>query len=262
MMTASILHIDPNLPRNRIPLNGPWEIQPGGEVMPEDGWNHRVPVPGLVDLAVPGYDWRRRFRPDGEADFGRDRRDWDRYDASDFGADDRAHYAAVYDTRLAYTDTQLGRLLAALEADDPGLAHTLVVVTADHGEELGEDDRIEHPASLADGVQHIPWIMAGGGIAPGQHCDGRTEHVDVLPTVLDAVGVPLPEGVRVDGRSRVEGGRLRAACGGPAAFYAWEDYRAVRRGRYLFVERPANTPPARCGAGERLYRIDGGRRRV
>jgi arylsulfatase A-like enzyme len=211
---------------------------------------------------VPGYDWRHRFRPDGEADFGRERRDWDRYDATDFGSDDRAHYTAVYDTRLAYADAQLGRLLAVLEADDPGLQHTIVVVTADHGEELGEDGRIEHPASLADGVQHVPWIMAGGPIAPEQRCDARTEHVDVLPTLLEVAGVSLPDGVRVDGTSRVADGRLRAPCGRSAAVYAWEEYRAIRRGRYLLVQRPDATPAARCDARERLYRIDGGRPRA
>jgi arylsulfatase A-like enzyme len=121
---------------------------------------------------VPGYDWQERFRPDGEPAFDRDRREWTRYDASDFSADDRAHYAAVYDARLRYADTQLGRLFAALERDDPGLRSTVVVVTADHGEELAENDRIEHPPSLSDAVQHIPWIVTGGGLTGGSAATG------------------------------------------------------------------------------------------
>src|SRR5262245_5522032 len=89
------------------------------------------PLPeGETLRPVPGYDWHERFSPDGEPAFDRDRREWSRFDASDFTANDRAHYAAVYDTRLRYADTQLGRLFAALERDDPGLRNTVVVVTA------------------------------------------------------------------------------------------------------------------------------------
>lgn len=57
-MTAFLFHIDPSKPRNKFPLNGTWEIQPGGEEMPSGGWNSSVPVPGLVDLALPPYEWR------------------------------------------------------------------------------------------------------------------------------------------------------------------------------------------------------------
>jgi arylsulfatase A-like enzyme len=210
---------------------------------------------------VPDYDWRARFRPDGEPSFDRDRRDWSRYDASDFTPDDRAHYAAVYDTRLRYADTQLGRLFATLERDDPGLRNTIVVVTADHGEELGENERIEHPPSLSDAVQHIPLIVAGGGIAGGQRCDGFTEHVDVVPSLIALLGLKLPDGMHVDGQSWFAGTSLRPACGNRAAYYAWEDYRGVRRGRYAMMEYPPDSIEARCGGRRRLFRIDGERQR-
>ena len=210
---------------------------------------------------VPGYRWQSRFRPDGEPDFDRARRDWWRHDASDFTPDDRAHYTAVYDTRLHHADAQLGRLLEAVERDDPGLEKTIIVVTADHGEELGENERIEHPASLADGVQHIPWIVAGGPIVPSQQCDQLTEHVDVVPTVAAILGVAMPAGTKVDGESRLDGGRLRRPCGGRAAFYAWEEYRGVRRGHYVLAEYPSGSIEARCGGAVRLHRIDGARQR-
>src|SRR5207244_6320831 len=117
---------------------------------------------GQPRFAVAGYDWRRRFPAPGEPAFGQVRGCWDLHDARDFTDRDRANYEAVYDTRLQYTDEQLARLLSAVRDEDPGLRDTVIVVTADHGEELGEDGRIEHPASLADGVQHVPWIVAGG----------------------------------------------------------------------------------------------------
>ena len=211
---------------------------------------------------VPGYRWQSRFRPDGEPDFERARRGWWRYDASDFTPEDRAHYAAVYDTRLHHTDTELGRLIEAVERDDPGLRQTMIVVTADHGEELGENDRIEHSASLADGVQHVPWIVAGGPIAPEQRCDAVTEHVDVVPSIAAALGVALPADSRVDGTSRFDGGTVRRPCGSRAAFYAWEEYRGIRLGHYVLAEYPAGSIDARCGGSPRLYRIDGARQQL
>jgi arylsulfatase A-like enzyme len=221
----------------------------------------RIPE-GAPLRPVPNYDWRARFRPNGEPAFDRARRGWDRYDASDFTAADRAHYAAVYDTRLHHADAEIGRLLAALEADDPGLRHTVIVVTADHGEELGEDGRIEHPASLADGVQHVPWIVAGGPVDAGQECEDLTEHVDVVPSLAGLLGVALPESATVDGTARLDGGRLRRPCGARAVFHAWEDYRAVRTAHYLLVEHPADGIDARCHGAERFYRVDDARRRV
>ena len=147
--------------------------------------------PGGLRFTQAGDD-DGRFRPDGEPAFDRSRRDWNRFDATDFLPADRRYFAAVYDTLLASLDAEIGRLLAAIRTDDPRLERTLVVVTADHGEELGEDGRIGHGDALADGVQHVPWIMAGAGVAVGRTVSRFTEHVDVLPTVLARLGVPLP----------------------------------------------------------------------
>src|SRR5439155_1415825 len=174
--------------------------------------------------------------------------------------------AAVSAHTWIAADSELGRpfehfeLLPFTAAD--GLRDTVIVVTADHGEELGEDGRIEHPASLADGVQHVPWIVAGGPVEPGRRCTGVTEHVDVVPTLLALLGLPLPSDVTVDGRAWFEAtGRLVAPCGGTAAYYACEDYRAVRAHRYLFEERPPGSFEARCGGEARLHRVDALHRR-
>ena len=215
---------------------------------------------GAPRHAVPGYDWRARFRPSGEPLFDRARRRWSRYDASDFMPDDSAHYAATYDTRLHHADAEIGRLVETLQRDDPGLGNTVVVITADHGEELAEAGRMEHSPSMADGVQHVPWLVAGGPVVPGQRCDATTEHVDVVPTVLGVVGIPPPSSAVLDGTSRIDGGTLRSPCGGRAAFYAWEDYRGVRLGHYLLTDRPHDGIEARCGGPQQLYRIDGAER--
>ncbi len=210
---------------------------------------------------VEGYDWRQRFEPSSEPIFNRRDRRWMPNDARAFTQLDRRHFAAVYDTRLAYADAEIGRLVAAVRADDAELRNTVFVVTADHGEELGEDGRTDHFMSLVDGVQHIPLIIAGGGVTPGQRDMRMTEHVDVVPTVLSLLRIPLPAGVRVDGRAQVDAsGRVCETCGKAAVFYAWEEYRAVRTARYLLRQARLASFEARCNARETLYRMSVGRR--
>src|SRR5262249_20209210 len=146
--------------------------------------------------------------------------------------------------------------------DDPGLRHTVVVVTADHGEELGENERIEHPPSMSDAVQHVPWIVAGGGLTGGQLCEGFTQHVDVVPSLASLLALPVAAGARVDGASWSDAGTLRPGCGRKTAYYAWEEYRGIRRGRYALVEYPPASIEARCTGARRLYHIDGARQRA
>jgi choline-sulfatase len=77
-----------------------------------------------------------------------------------------------YDGEVAYADAQLGRLILALERG--GLARdTLIVVTSDHGESLGEHGEQTHGMLLYDGALRIPLVMAGpsgvsGAVAPCQ----------------------------------------------------------------------------------------------
>jgi arylsulfatase len=215
------------------------------------------PIPGGV-TEVDGDDGR--FNAAGEPLFDRERRRWSRSDARDFTPTDRASFAWRYEQRVRYADRQLGRLLAAIEGDDPGLRHTLVVITADHGEELAEDGRTEHTQSLADGVQHIPWILAGGPVQAGERTARVTEHVDVLPTLLSLLRVPTPPGVRFDGRSQMTpDGRICRGCGRSVALYAWEEYRGARAGRHLLREERPGSPRAHCLGARLLYRIEDGR---
>ena len=210
---------------------------------------------------VVGYDWRRRFKATGEPRFHPERRRWVRADARDFTELDRRHFAAVYDSRLSYTDEELVRLLTTVREDDPDLRRTLVVVASDHGEELGEAGRTDHTDSLADGAQHVPWIVAGGPVGAGQLCDSFTENIDIAPTLLALLGVPLPPGTRMDGRPQLDADGCLAARGGKAAvYYAWETYRAIRTRRHLLRENGRGSFAALRDGEVVLYRLDGRRR--
>jgi arylsulfatase A-like enzyme/Tfp pilus assembly protein PilF len=103
-----------------------------------------------------------------------------------------------YDAEIAYADAQVGRLLDGLRGDGR-LDRTLVVVTADHGESLGEHGEATHSSSLYDAVLHVPLLMQGPDLPTGHRVDGVVRVKDVAPTVLSQVGLPaLPDADGVD----------------------------------------------------------------
>ncbi|MFN8641707.1 MAG: sulfatase-like hydrolase/transferase [Candidatus Binatia bacterium] len=81
------------------------------------------------------------------------------------------------------------------------LEHTLLIVTADHGEELLEHGMFGHGFNLFNTTVHVPLVVAGPGIPAGRVVDQNVSLVDLAPTILDLVGLP-PER-RFGGRSLV-----------------------------------------------------------
>lgn len=97
-----------------------------------------------------------------------------------------------YDGEVSYADAQVGRLLAWLEraALRP---RTLVVVTSDHGEGLGDHGEEEHLFFVYDSTLRVPLLMSWPGRLPaGARVSGQFRSVDLLPTLLDLAGVPAP----------------------------------------------------------------------
>jgi len=75
--------------------------------------------------------------------------------------------------------------------------HTLVVVTSDHGEGMGEHGEESHSFFVYDSTMRIPLIFGGAGAVPrGARADTLVRLVDVAPTVLDLVGAPAPPGIQ------------------------------------------------------------------
>ncbi len=104
-------------------------------------------------------------------------------------AAEKALLRTCYDSAIAYVDAQLGRLFERLEA--LGLTgQTLIVVTSDHGEALGEKDRAGHNY-LEDYNVMVPLVIAlPGGRGAGRRIDRQVRSIDVVPTILDALGIP------------------------------------------------------------------------
>lgn len=155
------------------------------------------------------------------------------------------HRGRPYDGEIAYTDEQLGRLLRYL--DESGRARdTLLVVTADHGEGLGDHGETWHAFFVYDSTIRVPLIVRGEGLPSGLVIDGQASLVDLLPTALALLGIEDPD------RSGRDGQDLRAlivdpAAAGPAAYaesfvpflnFGWSELRALHAGGYKYVAAP------------------------
>ena len=103
-----------------------------------------------------------------------------------------------YAGEIAYTDASLGTFLDRLRASG-ALEHTLLVIASDHGESLGEHGERTHGLFAYDATLRVPLIFwAKGAMRPGVS-RAPSRLVDLMPTVLDLVGVSVPPAI--DGRS-------------------------------------------------------------
>lgn len=114
-------------------------------------------------------------------------------------AADRKKIIALYDAAIAYVDAEVGRVLDVLEKSGR-LANTIVIVSADHGEELWDHGLFFHGQSLYDELLHVPLVVH----LPGDQHAGRVvetpvRSIDIGPSVLDWMG--LPGTGDLDGRS-------------------------------------------------------------
>ncbi len=118
----------------------------------------------------------------------------------------------AYDAEIAAADRGLANLLAAL--DRLGLAErTLVVVTADHGESLGEHGEKTHALFVYDATVRVPLVMrAPGLLRAGSRYGGPVHHADLMPTILDALGYPVTDAEALDGVSLLDALRGREAA--------------------------------------------------
>jgi len=104
---------------------------------------------------------------------------------------DKLHLEALYDGEISYHDVHFDAILRGL--DKRGLADdTLVVVTADHGEEFWDHGSVGHGHSVFDELLHVPMIVRVPGVAPSARISADVGLVDVAPTILEALGQTPP----------------------------------------------------------------------
>ena len=166
--------------------------------------------------------------------------------------------ADPYSGEVAYVDETLGKLFGAIDGRGE-TGRTLVVLTADHGESLGEHGEMTHGYFAYNSTIRVPLVVAGAGLAPARVKD-LVSHEDIFPTVCDVLGLAAP--ADLPGRSfrPLLEGRTRKAR--PVYFEALEGYyhrgaaplRGVIDGAHEvhgFPDPGALRPPERLRRSER-----------
>jgi arylsulfatase A-like enzyme len=156
---------------------------------------------------------------------------------------------ALYDAEVWFTDKHVGRVLDYV-ASQPWGAKTAIVVTADHGEAFGEHLMRWHGYELWEPLVRVPFLVyvPAAGVAP-HHVPVKRSHVDLVPTILDLMGLPPPPA-----------GELSGASDAPDLF-ATSDFEE----RDVYIDMPAGPFTQMRQAlihgdtpGEKLIRFDSG----
>lgn len=208
---------DDDLPRQADGFHYP--ERRGGEVLARArAWLEGQPADASLFLFVHFYDPHAEYAP--PAPFDRD------------------FAARPYDGEVAYVDTLVGALRAALERAGRW-GDCLFLFTADHGEALGEEGEATHGLLLHEAGLHVPFVLRAPGLAPQRRSEA-VSLVDARPTLLARLGLRP--------RAPVDGRDVTAAAAGERELYAetllplfdhgWSGLRALRRGSLKLVDAP------------------------
>lgn len=166
----------------------------------------------------------------------------------------KSRYAkAPYDGAIAYEDAMVGNLIRQLKLR--GLYDGAVIaITADHGESLGAHGEDAHGVFLYDETIHVPLLIKlprSGAVE--RRVENRVELVDILPTLLEDVGIAIPEQVQGESlldlmKAKPSGGNTTAQAWHdrpaysqseyPHTEFGWSALRSLRTEKYLYVQAP------------------------
>jgi arylsulfatase A-like enzyme len=153
--------------------------------------------------------------------------------------------APGYQGAIEFMDAQIGRVLAFL-GDHALLDRTVIVVVGDHGESLGEHGEPTHGLFIYESVSRVPLMIR----TPLRQFRGRViedvvRTVDVSPTILELVGVPVPPSVTgvsliptMAATAHTPGRDAHIETWYPRDHFGWSELRAVRSARYKLIAAP------------------------
>ncbi len=164
----------------------------------------------------------------------------------------REYAAQPYDGEIAFADEQVGRLLRFLK--EKGIyRNTVIVLCGDHGESLGEHGEKTHGFFIYNATMHVPLIIRLPENAAPRTVADPVSLVDLMPTVLGAVGLEIPS--QVQGRSLLaelrddrtgrdrsdQTARERTLYGEtflPRIHFNWSELRGSENTKYHFIDAP------------------------
>ena len=158
----------------------------------------------------------------------------------------RLYYFDRYSGEIAFMDAQIKRLFEWMDQKELFL-NTIVVAIGDHGESLGEHEEMTHSVFLYEATQHIPFLVYIPGLKnPGRVIKKVVSQVDLMPTILDLLGLPIPE--QVQGRSLKDlilgkepdapEGEAFLESHFPFLHYGWSELYSLVTFQYKYIQAP------------------------
>ncbi|MFQ5767326.1 MAG: sulfatase [Acidobacteriota bacterium] len=243
------------LPVGRMPLRWASHEQPGWDTAITNKAldfirkPHRRPFFAWLHYINPHkpYDPVEEYvRPDGDTSFDPQDEVLDQHtlDGVSLNPAQKQRLMAVYDSQVTGVDAHIGAILRSL--DEQNLAgNTLVIFSADHGEELGDHQiYFYHYASVYQQVLAVPWIMRWPGHIPeGVTVADPVAAIDITPTVLDLLQIDAA--APFEGSSRLPLVRRQpGAQGARHTFAEWKDrILIVGEGNWRYIWNPDRKAP-------------------
>src|ERR1700719_1013303 len=149
----------------------------------------------------------------------------------------------LYDGEIAFADVQVGRLISFLKANNI-YRNTLIVLTGDHGESLGEHGEKTHGFFIYNATLHVPVIIHLPGETAAKTVSDLVTLTDLMPTVLKELKIEVP--AQVQGRSLLPlpvankevPNSVYAETFLPRLHFNWSELRSVETGKYQFIQAP------------------------
>ncbi len=153
---------------------------------------------------------------------------------------------ADYDAEVLFTDSLVGQLLDWLDRNDLA-EHTVLALIGDHGESLGRHREGAHGFFIYDATMQVPFLVRAPyrQVKKGHRVPAQVRGIDLMPTVLELVGVPAPGAVQgaslvplMDGSVEDLGLWAYSESLYPRNHYGWSPLRALRNGLLHFISAP------------------------
>jgi arylsulfatase A-like enzyme/Flp pilus assembly protein TadD len=149
-----------------------------------------------------------------------------------------------YDGEIAFADAQVGRLVTFLKANAL-YRNTIIVLSGDHGESLGEHGEQHHGFFIYNATLHVPVIIRLPGNSTPRVVPDLVSLADLMPTVLQALKFDVPSQVQgfnllplMSAKNAEEARSLYAETYLPRLHFNWSELRAVETDKYHFIDAP------------------------
>lgn len=151
-----------------------------------------------------------------------------------------------YDGEIAFADEQVGRLIRFLKEKNL-YRNTLIALSGDHGESLGEHGEKTHGFFIYNATLHVPLIFHLPGTMPAKPRtpDDLVSLADLMPTILQIMHLDVPPEVQgrnllplIEGKDTTEPRSLYAETFLPRLHFNWSELRSVETDRYHFIDAP------------------------